>query len=159
MMIDIVNNLGALKVDSRKPLFVAGRVWLDIEGVAFPSEGWSDAPLSVLGSFSSALSHAAEVGEGDLYFFDGPFFVKFLMDEPVAGESMMRVCAVHETYPPEMEGEPIGIVKAEALARSAELRDSCMRRVRECAAWASERGEKEVLEVLAKIELRLSELS
>jgi hypothetical protein len=51
-----------------------GRIWLMIGGESFPGENWTDTPLSVLGSFKTALAMlAAGGGEADSSFFDGPY--------------------------------------------------------------------------------------
>jgi hypothetical protein len=158
MTIDIIIDLNSVEVRSRSPqLFVVGRIWFDIGGSAFPVEGWSDAPLSVLGSLVTALSLVAEDGEGDAYFFEGPLFVKFLAAGVMGGYPRIRVCGVRDTYTHGSD-QPVGVIKAETNARLVDLVDCCELRVREFTVWASENGEREVSDVLGSIEARASSL-
>ena len=154
---DIINDLDSLKIDSRSPLLVAGRIWFDIGGSAFPGERWSDSPLSVLGSLGEALSRVVEDGEGDVYFFEGPFFVKLLADGATDGYSRVRVCGVRDA-PMRGAEEPVGVVEAESRARLVDLIDCCALRVREFKAWASEIGEREVSDILGTMDAKLSSL-
>ncbi|MER7757652.1 hypothetical protein [Kitasatospora sp. NPDC097643] len=137
----------SLQVDSRSPLFVAGRVWLEIAGHAFPETGWSDSPLSVLGSMGTAIHHALDDGEGDVYFFEGPYFMKVLLTE----DGALRVVGVCDRHPAPDDG---GVIEAEVTVPVHEVLDAYRNAVRSLRQWAQERGEAEVLAVLE----RMSEL-
>ncbi|MEU4303476.1 hypothetical protein [Kitasatospora aureofaciens] len=134
----------SLQVDSRSPLFVAGRVWLEIAGHAFPGAGWSDSPLSVLGSMRAAIRHALDDGEGDVYFFEGPYFTKLLLTEDRA----LRVVGVCDRYPAPDGG---GVIETEATVPVHEVLDAYRDAVRSLRQWAQERGEAEALAVLQKM--------
>ncbi|MFE0458578.1 hypothetical protein ACFW1A_04855 [Kitasatospora sp. NPDC058965] len=134
----------SLQVDSRSPLFVAGRVWLEIAGRAFPEAGWNDAPLSVLGSIGTAIRGALDRGEGDVYFFEGPYFTKLL----ASNDGLFRVVGVCDRYPDPDGG---GAIEAEVTVPVQELLDAYRDAVHRLIGWAQERGETEVFAVLAKM--------
>lgn len=73
----ITFEISDLRVDSLVPVFVSGMAWFDFDGFSFPGCQWTDAPLSVLGSFGSALSDlTGGASEVDIYFFEGPYYLK-----------------------------------------------------------------------------------
>jgi hypothetical protein len=55
-----------------------GTVWLDVEGVAFPSEKWNDFVVVVLGWWAAAVLRAlrGEIGPHEVHFMDGPYLVE-----------------------------------------------------------------------------------
>ena len=78
MTFDFVIDLDTLVVRSSTDRYVTGAVWLAFGDREFPDRGWNDAPLSVLGSFGTAIENLRKRGEADFYFFEGPLFVKLL---------------------------------------------------------------------------------
>ncbi|MET8545069.1 hypothetical protein ABZW03_31155 [Kitasatospora sp. NPDC004799] len=139
----------ALAVDKRNPLFVSGEAWLEIDGMAFPEARWTDAPLSVLGSMREALVCAHESELGEIYFFEGPFYVKFLPENTSSAERTVDVVGLRDRVPPSPdEGDEI-VVRASVPLR--DLADSHQRVVGELRRWATANEETEVLDVLARM--------
>ncbi|KUL30961.1 hypothetical protein ADL15_23725 [Actinoplanes awajinensis subsp. mycoplanecinus] len=66
---------------------VSSRVWITVDGVAFPDAGWWDLPLSVIGSALAAYAELRDGGfqedlpediaQASSYFFDGPFALAY----------------------------------------------------------------------------------
>ncbi|MFE4516877.1 hypothetical protein ACFRMQ_22085 [Kitasatospora sp. NPDC056783] len=139
----------ALAVDKRNPLFVAGQAWLEIDGEAFPEAHWTDAPLSVLGSMREALACAHEGELGEVYFFEGPFYVKFLPENTLSAERTVDVVGLRDRVPSSPgDGDEIVIRASVPLG---DLVRSHQQVVGELRQWATAHAETEVLEVLALI--------
>ena len=62
-------------VESTPSGSIVGRVWIEIDGFAFPEAGWYDFPVAILTWWIEALrglvSHSSD--EATLRFMDGPF--------------------------------------------------------------------------------------
>ena len=61
--------------DLEKRSNVTGPIWLDIDGVSFPSKNWTDFPVIVLGWWLSNLRPLVEgsVDKVECPFMDGPY--------------------------------------------------------------------------------------
>lgn len=135
----------SLRVDSKNPLFLAGEIWLQVDTLSFPATGWSDSPLSVIGSFGAALvSVLAGEEDVDAYFFEGPYFVKLLG----SADSDLRVVGVCDRY---TDNEGGGKVEVESTASLARLIDNYEKCVGVLLEWATTNGEYEVLSALSRL--------
>lgn len=141
---------GSLQVDSRVPLFVAGRVWLELAGKPFPVAEWSDAPLSVIGSLGTAISRVPRWGSADFYFFEGPYFVKLVKEGGRQG-GCVKVFGICDRDPVGPVGE--GVVEAQATVSLHVVRQSYNQACQTLRDWAIEHRESEVIEVLSRASL------
>ncbi|MFI9848257.1 hypothetical protein ACIHFD_65390 [Nonomuraea sp. NPDC051941] len=119
-MFELMMPVGELDVRSRSPLFVAGRIWVAIDGVDFPSAGWTDSPISVLGSLGVAIHavHRGEAGEaGEVYLLGGPYYLKLIpknsLDSTSSKIDVVAVCVTRDV----MESQLDELVEAGILAR------------------------------------------
>jgi hypothetical protein len=60
-----------------------GEVWLRVDGVAFPAEGWTDFVVVVLGWWADAAAEllAGNAGPIEVDFMDGPYRVRLRLAE------------------------------------------------------------------------------
>ncbi|WP_203924955.1 hypothetical protein [Rugosimonospora africana] len=77
-MSEAVWNVAEIKAPATADGIVSGAVWFTLHGVDFPATGWTDLPLSVLGSAVTAYGaiHGGEL-EAFSYIFDGPYFMYY----------------------------------------------------------------------------------
>lgn len=61
---------------------VFGEVWLRVDGVAFPSEGWTDFVVVVLGWWADAATEllTGNTGPIEVDFMDGPYRARVRLD-------------------------------------------------------------------------------
>ncbi|MFJ9951738.1 hypothetical protein [Kitasatospora sp. NPDC091207] len=157
-MFDLHIPLDDLRVDSREPLFVDGRVWLTVDGREFPAARWSDAALSVLGSLGRAVAGALDGETADFYFFEGSYFVRLtpLPPEPRAPRRV-RVTAVDDgdTWAADAEGNAVpvaeGEVRAEVVVPLREVAERHGAALALVGGWAEARRENEVIRVLSRM--------
>ncbi|KUL38704.1 hypothetical protein ADL22_17525 [Streptomyces sp. NRRL F-4489] len=135
--------LADLEVAPGEPRQLSGRIWFTLAGTDFPGARWSDTPLPVLGSLCEALARAGRGEAGEVYFFEGPYYVRLV---PVPGDG------------PEPRVEALGVCDRAGLvsgsgegtveARSgsvplAAVRGECARLLGELAVWARQHGHPE----------------
>lgn len=57
---------------------IVGTIFIVVDEVPFPSENWSDFPVTVLTAWTKEVGRAiSETKKGVFFFFDGPFLIKF----------------------------------------------------------------------------------
>ncbi|MET9904748.1 hypothetical protein [Streptomyces sp. NPDC006446] len=140
----------SLSIDSRVPLFVAGKVWLTISHTDFPERDWTDSPLSVIGSMGAAVCDYLAVGTGGMYFFEGPYLVQLTHDP--SDDSLVVVSAICDR--PSLIGNRESEETVEAQV-SVPLRDvigSYQAALRALEEWASLNGEEDVASVLSQMD-------
>jgi len=145
-----------LMVDSRSPLFVSGSVWLQMGEKEFPARGWTDAPLSVLGSLGAAIIEVQESGVSDAYFFDGPYFVRFSFEGNSLGEASVKVTGVCDRHACHVSAESIGVegggvIEAEAIVSLFDIKNSYAQSLQVFRDWAARNRELEVISALSKM--------
>lgn len=124
-----------LTLDSRDPLLVSAPIWLVLDGTAVPEVDWYDAPLSVLGSMGAAVTELLAEGFGELYFFEGSYFVQF--DATADG-------AVEVTAADDSDEDAVRVL-ATVTVPVADLVGAYLDQRAALAAWARTRGEAELL--------------
>jgi hypothetical protein len=149
-MFDFVIAFDSLTVSPKPPLYVTGRVWLKFDTNPFPEEGWTDIPLSVLGSFKSALEDVRQSGAVDFYFFEGSFFVKLILEDQDQDDPVVRVCGVREYYSKDV-GDMVGEVEHEVRVPLSLLKSVYRQRRLQFQEWAEVHGEAEVGSLLSKM--------
>ncbi|MFD3841496.1 hypothetical protein ACFWWC_35365 [Streptomyces sp. NPDC058642] len=140
----------SLSVDSRVPLFVAGKVWLTISRADFPEIDWIDSPLSVLGSMGTAVRDYLANGAGDMYFFEGPYLARLTPDS--SDDSRVAVSGICDRSTSIDSGENGGTVEARVVVPLQGIIGSYQAALRSLEEWASLNGEEEVLSVLSRME-------
>jgi hypothetical protein len=138
----------SLKLDRLSPLFVGGRVWLQAGNTAFPCHGWTDSPLSVIGSMGTAIDRvrSGEEEESDFYFFDGPYFVKLLPDTAEAGSApIVRVVALDD------HDEDNPVIGVDVRVPLVDLETAFAQAVRTPGDWADSTGSPEVIAAVARV--------
>lgn len=79
MYLSLVSNKDTYEWDER---MLYGELFIQIADVAFPADGWTDIISSVLDMWCDSLIsllHSNLCGaEKELYFMDGPYFIKIL---------------------------------------------------------------------------------
>lgn len=60
-----------------------GEIWLRVDGVAFPAEGWTDFVVVVLGWWADAAAEliAGNAGPIEINFMDGPYRARLRLAE------------------------------------------------------------------------------
>jgi hypothetical protein len=144
-LFDIIIPIETLKVDSRRPLFVAGRAWIELDGADFPRANWSDSPLSVLGSLSAAISTVRQKEVGDFYFFDGPYFVKIFPITTGSAPLQVDVVAVCD------RDSDNGVIEARAEVSLSEVVQKYALTLSSLRDWAARQEEAEVLDLLLRM--------
>ncbi|MER5419515.1 hypothetical protein [Streptosporangium roseum] len=143
-MFEIIIPVETLEVDSRYPLFVGGQAWVEIEGVTFPGAHWTDTPLSVLGTLHSAISAVRQGESADVYFFEGPYFLKIFPVEDGSTPLQLDVVAV-------CDRSDEGVVEARAKVTLSEVVKKYNLTLSSVHKWAATREEVEVLDILSRI--------
>lgn len=132
-----------LEVRSRSPLFVAGQIWAAIDGVDFPSARWTDSPISVLGSLGAAIDAVRRGEVGEVYFFDGPYYLKFIPENSTDSTPLkIDVVAVCDRESDEGVAQ---IQRSVALSEVIQKYQLSLSFLRE---WAENREEAAVLDLL-----------
>ncbi|GAA2793414.1 hypothetical protein GCM10010441_18330 [Kitasatospora paracochleata] len=134
-------SLAALRLDRAAPPLVAGEVWFTLDGVDFPAAHWSDSPLSVLGSLAEAVRHAAAGRAADVYFFDGPYYLR-LAPGPGGTIRAAGVCD-REGW---VSGSGEGTVQAECTTTAAELTELYGQALIAVERWARDAGAPQLLD-------------
>jgi hypothetical protein len=84
-----------LTLPSRPTGSIGGRIWISINGRAFPEEGSYDSVLVVLGWWAEAILNARRTGEpAELLFMEGPFEIRLMHrsgDDTLALTALRRV--------------------------------------------------------------------
>lgn len=77
-MFDIQTDLYDLELLSGIDAPLVGRAWININGIMYPGEGWSDFISSVLGTIVAAMQELTN-GKNDAYsyFFEGPYYIYY----------------------------------------------------------------------------------
>jgi hypothetical protein len=132
-------------------VFVSGEVWVTVGGHEFPAEKWVDAPISVVGTLGTAVEAARREEPYDMYFFEGPYFVKL---SPVASfdvDRMVRVTALKD-YWDETAQDYLGEIIADSFVPLSEIEESYRKAVVNLISWAEEDGQSELLSLfIAKL--------
>jgi hypothetical protein len=137
-------------VDSVEPVFVSGEVWVTVGGHAFPGERWVDAPISVVGTLGSA-AEAIRGGEPvDMYFFEGPYFVKLSPAASFDVDRMVRVTALKD-YWDEAAQDHFGEIIADAFVSLGKIEETYQKAVTDMIFWAEENGQPELLSRFRKM--------
>lgn len=136
----------SLRVDSRVPLFVAGKVWLTISHVDYPERDWTDSPLSVIGSMGAAISDYLTGGFGEMYFFEGPYLVRLTADP--YDDSLVIVSGVCDRPRPIASSESEETVMTQVSAPLRDVVRSYEAALLGLAEWATLNGDEEVVSVL-----------
>lgn len=150
-MFEIHVDVDSLKIDSVDPVFVAGEVWVELNGQDFPGEKWTDSPLSVIGSLGTAIERLREGWVAvDMYFFEGPYFVKLSRVETVNSEEMVRVTFLRD-YWSESDSEYLGEVIADENVPRREVEESYRRAVGRLVSWGEGAQAPELLSLLRRM--------
>jgi len=59
---------------------VMGKLWIEIDGMSFPDEGWFDFVLVILAWWLEALSTLPNEDKVVLSFMDGPYFIRAFVE-------------------------------------------------------------------------------
>ncbi|GAB2925639.1 hypothetical protein [Streptomyces heilongjiangensis] len=140
----------SLSVDSREPLFVAGKVWVTISHADFPERDWTDSPLSVIGSMGAAVRDYLTGETGDVYFFEGPYLVRLASDP--SDDSRVVVSGIYDGPKPIVNSEGEGTVEVHVSVPLQNVIDSYGAALRAVEEWASLNGEEQVMSVLSRME-------
>ncbi|PJN39507.1 hypothetical protein CG747_16225 [Streptomyces sp. CB02959] len=141
------------EVSRETPQLVYGQIWFTLAGVDFPGAHWTDSPTSVLGSMSEALDDAASGEVGEVYFFDGPYYVT-LTPHPAGGRDEVEVLAICDRAQ-QLSGTGGGTVEARGKVPLNELRQHYVDVVAERERWARQHGHSEVADVLSRMASRV----
>ncbi|MGP3956479.1 hypothetical protein ACTWPT_10815 [Nonomuraea sp. 3N208] len=144
-MFELIIPVEELEVRSRSPLFVAGRVWVSIDGVDFPGARWTDSPISVLGSLEAAIRDVRRGEVGEAYFFDGPYYLKIFPKNGFAASSKVDVAAVCDREPGE------GVVHVQRAVDLSEVIQKYQLSLSSLREWAESHGEAEMLALLSRM--------
>ncbi|MEV6156960.1 hypothetical protein AB0L53_42135 [Nonomuraea sp. NPDC052129] len=143
-MFELIMPVEELEVRSRSPLFVAGQIWAVIDGVDFPGARWTDSPISVLGSLGTAIQAVRRGEVGEVYFFDGPYYLKFIPENRLDSTSLkIGVVAVCDRDSDEGVAWIRGKVALSEVMQKYQLTISFLR------GWAESQGEAAVLDLLS----------
>ncbi|MBL7619233.1 hypothetical protein [Frankia sp. AgB1.9] len=137
----------SLTLDRISPLFVGGRVWLQAGNTAFPCHGWTDEPLSVIGSMGTAIDsiRSGEEEEWDFYFFDGSYFVKLLPDTAEDGSvQVVRVVGLDD------HDEDNPVIGVDVRVPLVDLQTAFAQAVRTLRDWADSTGSPELIAAVAR---------
>ncbi|GAA2662764.1 hypothetical protein [Streptomyces lunalinharesii] len=160
-MDDLKVSVAALAVSAGTPQLVSGEIWCTLGGVDFPGAHWTDAPVSVLGSMGEALRRAASGEAGEVYFFEGPYYLKLTprragarADAEVEGARdravEVEVTAVCDrAY--QLSGTGGGDVEARCVVPLHALQRHYADVVVALGGWARQHGHAEVAAVLARM--------
>ncbi|MET8971411.1 hypothetical protein [Streptomyces hydrogenans] len=150
-MFEIEIDVDSLKVDSVDPVFVAGGVRLEWNGQVFPHRAWTDAPLSVIGSLGAAIEHIrAGRAEADVYFFEGPYFVKLSATDSSGEEDMVRVTGLRDIGSEE-DGEDLAEIVADGVVPLREVEEAHRRTMSRLITWCEKSGDPELLPLLRRM--------
>ncbi|MFJ6409709.1 hypothetical protein ACIQK9_29750 [Streptomyces hydrogenans] len=147
-MFAIEIDVDSLKVDSVDPVFVAGKVRVVWNGQDFPHAVWTDAPLSVIGSLGTAIEHIrGGRTEADVYFFEGPYFVKLSAADSPGTEDTVRVTGLRDRG---SEEDPAEIV-ADGFVPLREVEEAHRRTMKRLIAWCERSGDPGLLPLLRRM--------
>ncbi|MFB6833217.1 MULTISPECIES: hypothetical protein [Streptomyces] len=150
-MFEIEIDVDSLKVDSVDPVFVAGEVRVAWNGQVFPHAAWTDAPLSVIGSLGTAIEQIrAGRAEADMYFFEGPYFVKLSATGGPGDEAMVRVTGLRDHWSEE-NGEDLAEIVADGVVPLGEIEEAHRRTMGRLIAWCEESGHPGLLPLLRRM--------
>ncbi|MEW1676682.1 hypothetical protein AB0O47_26130 [Streptomyces noursei] len=144
-------SVAALAVSAGTPRLVSGEIWFTLGGVDFPEAHWTDSPVSVLGSMGEALRSAASGEVGEVYFFEGPYYVRLTTRVAGArGDVEVDVTAVCDRAQ-QLSGAGGGDVEARCVVPLHALQRHYADVVGELVGWARQHGHAEVAAVLARM--------
>ncbi|MER7986238.1 hypothetical protein ABTY53_11635 [Streptomyces noursei] len=148
---DLKVSVAGLAVSAGTPQLVSGEIWFTLGGVDFPGAHWTDSPVSVLGSMGEALRSAASGEVGEVYFFEGPYYVQLtprLAGAPADVE--VEVAAVCDRAH-QLSGTGGGDVEARCVVPLHALQRHYADVLVELGGWARQHGHAEVAAVLARM--------
>ncbi|MGG2464238.1 hypothetical protein ACO0M4_31475 [Streptomyces sp. RGM 3693] len=140
------------EVSREAPQAVSGEIWFTLAGVDFPGAHWTDSPVSVLGSMREALDSAASGEVGEVYFFDGPYYVK-LTPHPANDRDEVEVLAICDRAQ-QLSDTGEGTVEARGKVPLSALRQQYVDVVAERERWARHHGHSQVADVLSQMTAR-----
>ncbi|WP_158710583.1 hypothetical protein [Streptomyces flavochromogenes] len=144
MSFKVVLNVRSLKVDSVDPVFVSGDVHVVVGGCEFPSGDWTDSPISAIGSLGSAIQWVRKGEPADMYFFEGPYFVKLSPSESFRTDQKVRVTALRD-YWDESAQDYFGEIVADSWVSLGEVERAYSQAVSSFVRWGEENGEVKLL--------------
>ncbi|MET9657541.1 hypothetical protein [Streptomyces sp. NPDC006510] len=136
-------------VSPREPLLVSGEVWFTLGDKDFPAAHWTDSPVSVLGSLCEAIDSAEKGEVGEVYFFDGPYYVK-LVPGPADGRGEVEAIAVCDRAG-QISGTGEGVAEARCHVSLDSMRAQYTNLLGDLEGWARQHGHAEVAEQLSRM--------
>jgi len=117
---------------------IVGRVWLVLDGYAFPERAWSDLIVVILGWWIEELLRvqAADETTMTLLFMDGPYSVR--LRAPTDGDTW-SVSLLRDRAPADLKRDATGLVEraqfaTAVVAAARDVIDACRRK-----GWSDDR--------------------
>jgi hypothetical protein len=103
---------------------VSGQIWLVLDGVAFPAEGWDDFILVFLRAWAAALLKLrnGDAARAEIHFMEGPYTIELRNESG----GLIELRAGETDHPPTLTGNaPLSTLAGMVMATGTTALSAC----------------------------------